>query len=525
MSFTGKVLTIDESIGGFVHAIDNRNLPKNSMVDASRNISIHNGGKEKRGGTAHAFAATTGSKTDQVIGLHGYSQRGGSTFLIAVTSLGEIYSENSTLIKSSYNGVVFPSFVNFLDKVYISNTINQVQTWDGVAGTTSNLTNPSADFATKSPIQLIKHGRNNSERLWAIGVPGFEHNIYVSADFSDDFSTTPLVLNIDSGEKGGLIGGIEFGDRLIVFTRSQAFIINDASLVTSEWGWQSAQWKGGVGSHRLIVRVPNDVICMTDDGDVYSVAAADSYGDYKEASLVRTSFMHRWIQQNVDLTQLSKFHGVYDPELRAVKFFVVRNGQTQVDTALVFYIDAIQSPVNGWTIHDNTNSFSGYSASSSTWFKQPAQTVYKTLTGDYAGQVWALEQAAKSDNSVGYVARLITPFFDMDSPRLTKGFRKGHIVVREEGNFSLSIRIYIDNILRATETILLSTVGAVYGVDLYGTGAYGGGDALIEKDFECRFIGNKVHFDIFSNAANEELFISQLMVDYIELGVRPSNIN
>jgi hypothetical protein len=165
--------------------------------------------------------------------------------------------------------------------------------------------------------------------------------VYASANADgDDFSDANVTtIKINTGDGYGIVGAVEFGDRLICFSRSRPYIIDDIDPTTSGWGYEAAQWDGGVANFRLICRTPNDIVCMQDDGEIYSVLAAEKYGDYQTASLTRKSYMHKWISENVNLQYVNMFHSIYDPSLRAIKIFVVRQGQTTVDTALVYFID------------------------------------------------------------------------------------------------------------------------------------------------------------------------------------------
>lgn len=540
MGFTGKVNVIDDSVGGFVHNINSDNLPPSSMVEGSRNINLQNGGKEKRGGTEHLFSTALGGGSfydsaafgtgvwsgastlpAQITGLFNFAKTNGSSTIISTNVEGSVYSDNLNLIATGV-GSQFPTFETLNDMLLLTNITGEVKTWDGTAASMSVLANQPLDWAGVSPRQIIKHGKNNSERLWAIGVPGFESNIYISALGSTDFGTTPFVLHIETGDQGGIIGGVEFGDRIILFSRNSAYTITDTDLDTNNWGYEQSQWTGGVAGNRVIVRVPNDVLCFTADGDIYSVVSADNYGDYKEASLIRGSFLHKWIEDFVDLAQIDKFHGVYDRNLRAVKFFIVRKGSQEVDTALVFYIDSLKNPENGWTIHDNVANPSGYSASCSAWAKNNQTDRYFVITGDYLSTTWRLEQDFKADNKLGFLALRKTPPLDFGNSRMTKGFRKGHIIAREEGNFNVTIKVFIDGDLRATETVTLGGSGSVYGSAFFSTGTYGEPETLIERDFQARFIGRRIQYEISNAGPGEDMFISKILTDYQELGVRPT---
>lgn len=350
MGFSGATHPIIFNTGGFSGNQNKDGLPDTAMLPGSKNINLHKGGREKRGGCSKVYADPV---TDYplITGVFNFEKTNGSHFLVFTTSDGKIYNAPSTVLKSGLTVDRVSNLVPYLDTLYINNGANITQKWDGVAGATSNLTNLPADWSAGHPTQMIVHGRGNSLRLFALGVLDFEENLYVSAEGNDNFGGSPLVFNIETGDLYGLRGGVEFGNRLVLFSKNKAFIFNDEDTSSANWGYDKAQWDGGVASWRLIVRLPNDILCMTEDGEIYSVTAAQSYGDYKAASVSRPSFINQWIADNVDLTLAKdQFHAVFDPALRAVKIFVVRQGEVNIDTALIYFID--RNPAEAWSVHD-----------------------------------------------------------------------------------------------------------------------------------------------------------------------------
>ncbi len=517
MGFSGSSVTHLLQKGGFNHSPSQDSILETSMVEASRNINLHTGGREKRGGTAKVYgAAITG--TPRIRGIHHFAKKNGTSFVVITTNDGKIFSGNATVLKTGLATGVRSSFVTFKDKVYVSNKSNKVQTWDGVAGATSDLGTYPADWGTGSPLQIVAHGKQNSQRLWAIGVSGFEENVYISANNTDDFGTTPLVFNIATGDQNGLVGGVDFGDRLILFSRNRAFLVNDTDASSANWGYSEAQWYGGAANHNLIIQTPNDLIAMAVDGDIYSVSTAQEYGDYKAASLTRPAFIHEWIKENVDLSVITtEFHGTYDPTLRAIKIFVKRLGVANIDTALVYFID--RPAEEAWMIHTNADAASGYDASASCWGPDTAGTLY-LLTGDYAGNVWKLEQAVKSDNAVGFKSILRMPAWSFGNTRNQKQFHRGHIITKGTGTVNASVRVYVDGEYKAVEGVSFSGTGDVFGTGLFGTATYGG-RSLTQGSFEARFIGTRIQFEVFNNVAGEDLYVAGVMTDFKELGVKP----
>lgn len=522
MSFSGQTFQIPMGRGGFTNNPNIDEVAPEMMIDV-KNINIHENGRGRRGGTAHFSVAST--RDSQLMGVVDFTLINGTQHVVTTATEGEIWKDNTTQLKSGLATGKFSTFAIANDKLYISNGANVPQTWDGAAGSTSDLSAVPTDWTGSNfPTQIIIHGSGNSERGWALGCPSNVHTLYVTPDSAGgdlDFSqATILTFNIETEDGFGLVGGVEFGDRILIFGKNQAFVMNDSDIDTANWGYNAAQWKGGVAHSRLIVKTPNDVVCMMDDGNIYSVTAVQQFGDYRSASITKPSWIDKWIRENTDLSRIDQFHGEYDPELRRVYIFVVRSGQTQIDTALVYNVD--RGPEEGWTIHDNPSSVSGYSASASAVVRRTPAANHSTYTytGDYSGNVWELETAARNDDSAAYTASYKTPKMTFDNPRLTKRYRKLWVIAREAGNFNLSIETWVDGVSQGTNTVSLAGIGAVYGIDVYGTGTYGG-DTFVENNFNVGNVGRRIQYEVFNTAANEDFFVSKMLQDFTPLGNRP----
>ena len=368
----------------------------------------------------------------------------------------------------------------------------------GVADTT-----PTDWTGTNYPAVMIKHGRGNSERMWAFGCLSTPYSIYVTPDGNGkDFSDANVVIfNIDTGDNAGIIGGVVYKDQLILFGKRNTFIMDDADTNTDNWGYSAFTREGGVAHQRLVIPTQNDIICMMEDGTIYSLSAAEQYGDYKAASITRPMFMDRWIQDNVRLSYIEHFHGKYDPVKKKVKIFVVRNGQTEVDTAMVYYTETGQ-----WMIEDNVDYNSGYSASASALVKTSVG-VYEIYTGDYSGFIWKLEQSATNDGNNGYKSKALTPYLYFENARISKHYHKCLLDIKPEATDSLDIRYYINDIYNNS-------------IKMAGDTEELGTETLARNSFKIGRIGEKIQLEFTNETADEDFFISQILIDYKPIGSR-----
>ena len=197
--------------------------------------------------------------------------------------------------------------------------------------------------------------------------------------------------------------------------------------LVATWGYEASQWIGGCATDRLAIAVANDIIAMDEAGSIWSVTAGQAYGDYKQTMLTRspgpdgTPFMDEYIRDNVKLSAIDDFHMTFDPVLRCIYIFVVRTGQTKVDTSLVYYID--RGPKEGWIIHRNRDSESGYKASCSTLVRK-AVGDYKVYTGGWEnGFVWELQTTTQDDDGAAYDSMSEGPNAHFGDPAIKKEIR------------------------------------------------------------------------------------------------------
>jgi len=522
MGYRGQTFRIPCSSGGFSHNPNIDMARATDMVHPSRNINLNEFGRRKRGGTAHisdaAYDAAI-SGTPQIMGAYQFRLRNGTPFVVVAGKDGKVYRAHDTTIKASGMSTSnFFDFETFDNELYIVDGESTPEKWTG-AGNTSTLTDIPSDWSGDGPQWIVKHGRGASERLWTGGLTAYPHRIYISVNGDgDNFSDLNVTtIDIETGDGFGIIGAVEYGDRLLGFGKRKVYLIDDASVDTSEWGYDAAQWEGGAANFRLIVKTPNDIVAMMEDGEVYSVTAAQQYGDYKAASFTKGSFMHNWIKEHLRLSYINHFHAIYDPVLRAIKIFVVRAGQTTVDTTLVYFID--RTPKDAWMIHDNQSATSGYSASCSAIVRVGVGD-YQVYTGGYAGLLWRLEQTNRNDNNEGYYGGFKTPRLAFNNPRVTKKYKCGRIIAQPKGDYNLTIDSWIDEEQQTQRTISLAGTGGTLPFTL-GTDVLGGSE-MIDKPFDIGNVGKRIQFEVYNSTVDQDFFVSQLLIDHQILGARPS---
>lgn len=512
MGYSGQTFVIPQNTGGFQYRYDLEFVDPSMLVGDSKNFNLHRDGRQKRGGTAK-INGTAVSGTPRIMGIYDF-RLPATSYQVFGADDGKLYKNATTTIKTGMSTNNKFSFAVFEDELFVADGETTPQTWDGVAAGTSDITTPATDWSgSDQPFQFIVHGRGASRRLWALMGSGV---YYSSLGNGKQFAGgTSGLITIDTGDAFGLVGGIEFGDRLIVFSRSKAFIIDDSDSDTANWGYQAAQWEGGAAHWRLIVKTPNDVVVMTEDGDIYSIAAVQNYGDYKQASIARGAYIDTFLREKAVMSQIDNFHAIYDPTLRAVKFFVSVNDATKNDTALVYFID--RPPEQAWAYHDNLTYASGYKASCSALVRT-APATYFVYTGDYVGFIWKLEDSSYADDSNPYTMTLRTPRIIMGDIRSRKEFKRAIYTVMGATDVEFDVTIVVDGEDNFTESF--TTSATAWDEALYDEATW---DFTfpVRESFAIGKKGRTLEIELSHSTENQPLMLSSFMIDFKPLGMAP----
>ncbi len=494
-------------------------ISTNSMVWPSRNINIHEAGVGKRGGTAKVNS-TVVTGTPRIMAIKDFRLHNANQVQVFFGKDGKLYNTPTTTIATGLSTSNFGSMAIFKNKLYFVDGANQLQEWDGAAGSTSAITNdPVSWTGSNFPNQVLVHSKRRSKRLVGLVLGTDKEDFYLSAlDDATEWKANNLLFNVRGDQTGyGITGGFDFKNNLFLCTRRKTYIFNDDDLDYVNWGVDPAPWEGGAAHWRLIVPTFNDVIIMTDDGVIYSVASAQATGDFRAANLTRKSFIDRWIRDFIDLSKIDNFHAVFDPVQLKVKFFMTRLGSTNNDVSLDYFID--RPLESAWVVHDNQDFASGYDASASA-FVQSATGTFEIYTGDFGGFLWKLEQANKNDDGNGYWAGIRTANSHFGNPRIRKHYKRGKVITTPQGDYDLSVRTFIDGTELKPQTVSLAGAGGIYDTAIYGGGVYGG-DEIITPNYPIGAYGERIQSEFSNNIADQDFFLSQNLIDHRIMGAKP----
>jgi hypothetical protein len=509
--YRGSSIVIDCSQGGFCGFTNIDAIPAQMMVTPSKNVNINEGVRRPRGGTSHLYAAALPA-TPQVMGIYKFRLRSGTEYVMAATKDGKLYKDDTTTINAALSTSNYFSFETGDDTLFVADGATQVQTWNGAAAATSAIANPAADWggAFDYPFQILKHSNVNANRMFALNADGLYWS--VNNTFTDFLNAGAGVVYGDTGDGFGFVGMIEFGERLFVFGKKKAWFLDDSDLDPANWKLLPVAWEAGVAHWRLLVKTKNELFAATEEGDIYAVSAVQQFGDYIQASIAVPAGLDVWIKDNISLANIDKAHAVFDSHHRMLKWFFVRSGYTSINVCLPYCID--RKPNEAWCApHDNLSYASGYNASCSADIRE-STGAYRVYTGDYVGELWKTEMVNLNDNNEAYMKGFNIPNIFGDSPRTTKHFNDGFVVMEPQGSYNLYGHHWVDGrSVGTTDTISLAGLGGVLDTFVLDVSLLGGND-IIDGRFSIKQRGKRVHSEFYNTVVNQGFSISKIMYDY-----------
>jgi hypothetical protein len=519
MSYRGMSTEINFGRSGLNYNPNIAEVPKNAFLWPTRNIDLHRGLAEKRGGTARINAEAV-SGSPRIMGMTDYRLSSASSFQVFATADGSVYKNPLSTIKtgmSTSNHFSFETFdVGDVNKLVICDGATVPQIWDGAAASTSSLALLPTDWTGSNfPAQIIRHQQGFATVPVAVGFSTTKNALYIGKDDVLDYTDAEVTqFNCDTGDGYGLVGAAEFGERLFVFGKEKAFFLEDSSIDRADWYLVPAQFNGGAAHFRLIVKTDEDIMCMAQDGTIYSVAAAQEYGDYKLANLARPARIDRWIQDNVNMGRIDDFHAVYDPSKRCVMWFLARSGATQVKCALKYYVD--RDPVDAWMVDEQPDYDSGYNASCSARV-QTSTGSFRIYTGDYEGTLWKLGESTRSDDGNSYYGGFTIPYNELERPSLTKSMARVWAIVEPAGDYVANYNWWLDGVRKTGGEFSLAGTGAKFGSAQFDSAVFGSTEP-IETPSELGDDGRRIKFEVYNNLANQTFAFSSIRYDFKPLG-------
>ncbi len=350
-----------------------------------------------------------------------------------------------TQLKSGLQSGKQPCFEVFKDSLILTtdSTVDTPQTWDQVAGSTSNLGGSPPKFSF-----MVKH----KNRIFASGVATNASRLYYSAalDATTWAGLDAGSIDIDPDDGDRITGLISHKNELIVFKGPNKLSIHRlaGSAPTGTDAFVRVPFITGVGAvnHNSIFRLNDDVVFASPRG-LHSLAATAAFGNYIEAFLSRPILTY--YQDLVNHAGLNTIWGV-NYQGRGLAIWTVPTASTTKDTYLVYDYRFQPGRWSRWFGYLNANSLA---------IVQSSSRVPKVYAGTTDGFVHLLNTTDRSiAGGQAYTATVNTPFLNFGTSATTKSVGDTFLSIVPKGSYSFNFGHVLDS--QSLKTFTVSESGS-----------------------------------------------------------------
>jgi hypothetical protein len=523
--YTGLTYPINVGIDGWSAARSQTQIKSTQLIQAF-NVTYQDGVLGKEGGTL-TYTAAPISGAPQIDAGVDYWPTPSMQRSVIFLDTGVVLKDNGlgtypvTLISGLNAPNRAPQFVTggsetqaANKKLFLFTDTNQVKVLSGDGATMANIALPPADWTTTRPVTGCIH--NN--RLWG----GAGHFVYYSNLANhEDFTTVNLtgLVSIYPGVGEEIVHIESFKGMLLIFKKPAGIYFVDTSNVdVTQWTVSTVSDVMGAAGPGCVVSTDNDMLFMDPAGNVNMVSAVTQelpQGTFAASSLTFAANINPWIQENINFSQLDQVQSMYYPAKREVHFTVPLLGTSVPNSRLV--ID-----YNRPDIARFRNSARGQDASM--WGRKDANSVIRPMIGDTTGNVWFLDQDARSVGGAGYTSTFQTGHEDFGSMPvgypsakklggMDKNFHFLEAVFDPKGNWTLSVDCLVDGQYMNTCNFNMGSAGAALDSFVLDTDVLGGG-AIAHKRLKLYGKGRRISFVGSTSGAGEDFSIDTFFVQF-----------
>src|SRR4029077_8932327 len=222
-----------------------------------------------------------------------------------------------------------------------------------------------------------------------------------------------------------------------------------------------------------------------------------------------------WINDNVNFAQLANVQSVYYPAKREVHFTIPLLGSNVPNARLV--ADYNRPDIVRFR-------YSQRATDASMWMRKDSNSVMRPMVGDMTGNVWFLDQDARSVGANGYLSQFQTGHEDFGTlpvgqgsikklAAMDKNFHFLEAVFDPLGNWNLSVDCYVDNAYVNTCQFNMGSTGAALDSFVLDTDVLAGG-AVSHKRAKLFGKGRRISFLGSTQGAGEDFSVDTFFVQF-----------
>lgn len=400
---------------------------------------------------------------------------------------------------------------------------------------------PAPDWSNAHPPIV---GIVNGDRLFAAGNSNSPHALYASkfgdqTDFQTvaGFTSDTQVLSIFPGVGERIFALRNYQGFIVVFKFPLGIFLQDARDADPT-NWLTQQVTDTVGiapSPYAALQLENDVLFLGSDGQFYLlsavIAAASGQQNMQIANLGMDLEIYQFLKDAYNRDLLGNIQSVYQPFWQTAHFTVTGQGSEKNNTRFMFDFTSVGrergEPRFSYSYRD-------IFASLALW-RDPLDFIQKPIVGDYNGNIIVMEQDLRTAwDGAAYPWRVQTPHTNLGEfenftydrfvqfANRTKLFDNLEIEYLPFTNATVSVKIFIDGVLKQTFDVVLQEGGQVLGFTDFDTSSFTLGASLLAagvvrsvvKRLDCGS-GRRISLLFENSAVGEDVALTHLY-----LGVR-----
>lgn len=402
-------------------------------------------------------------------------------------------------------------------KIFIFSGQDLPQVITGDSLNRKNITNPPADWTGRNqPIKGILY----KNRVVAWGNDNSKHRLYFSsASDHENFTSSPLTVEVYPGEGDGIVDCFEFKGRFFILKGpSGLYYLNDSDADVANWTIDKLHGSfGGAGPH-CVIEAFDDILIANSTGSITSLVAADTFGDIASADMFKILRIERLLKQELSPENGDERHFLYCPSRRTA--YVTYRSYTSARNNRILQLSFNGDVPEPTLINKDQPNCLG--------LIKDNFGLARPCYGSDDGFIYVMDDINRNVNGNGYLAEILTLNMDFGAgdplaAELEKAFDFVEIVYEPTGNLQLNIDWYIDGLFYGTVTTRLDTMIEVEeGKSNLNSGKAGqmitSPKAPYAKRLPIGGNGRRIAFRCYNDEANVNFKLLKLNVYYKPIG-------
>jgi hypothetical protein len=335
--------------------------------------------------------------------------------------------------------------------LYIFNGLNTPQVYLGGGVASTDIPNPSSDWASFKPAaaaqtdtRMIAWGNANSAHSLYLTVPG-SHGNYTGGESA--------VERIFPGEGERISAGKFKSGRFYLAKYPRGiYYLDESDVSIANWSRKRVTSSFGLAGPGCWLDIGDDLLILGTDGFFYALSQVQTDGQVTVPTLlgIETS---EFVKEKINLAYLHKVRSIWYGHKQQAWFAVPSTNSTYCDSIIIFDLNERENPKLLYSTRDVCPSLA-LRRSSLTAVQRPS-------FGDNDGFIWQGDQSARNKDNNGYNAQYETVPVSLVPGAITRSnLEMLHVIMQPKGNWDLTLEVLRDGEHSQTIAYSMQTPGA-----------------------------------------------------------------